>query len=202
MVMEFHTAYDPRQTRFLENFHGLNAFPLTETLKFQLVYRLAKVDVSAMNKALVGLLGFFTLVSISSLSAGDVPRGFMSISELEAAQAKAKNEKKLVAVVAKGSDDRCPRCAAAFENGIRAIRTDTVMVFTRVADLRKNNEVPAALKQASVTAMDGAAVTFYVFDSEISQLIASASRTELENDRNATREFKKQVNDARKALRQ
>jgi len=52
---------------------------------------------------------FISLLSLLSLSlfslAGDVPRGFMEIDELAEAQAKAEKSGKLIAIVAKGSED-------------------------------------------------------------------------------------------------
>ena len=52
---------------------------------------------------------FISLLSLLYLSlyslAGDVPRGFMEMDELAEAQEKAEKSGKLLALVAKGSDD-------------------------------------------------------------------------------------------------
>ena len=47
----------------------------------------------------------------------------------------------------------------------------------------------------------GAAVTFVVFNPDLSSIIAEASRKELQNDKKATAEFKKKIQDAQKALK-
>jgi hypothetical protein len=153
-----------------------------------------------MRNTILGLLGVFALFAAIPVSAGDVPRGFMGIDELAAAQAKAKEANKLVVVVAKGSDDACPHCVATMEIGIKATRGDAIMVFTRVADLRSNAAAPAKLKEISATAADGASVYFYAFNSDMTELIASAGR-ELETDKEALKEFKKLIDEARKKLK-
>lgn len=132
--------------------------------------------------------------------AGDAPRGFMELDELDEAKAKAEKAGKLVAIVAKGSDDACPRCAAALENGTKAIKSDCVLVFARVSEVRNNKDLPAAVATETSSAVDGAWVTFYVFDPGLEKLVAKASRKELESDQKATKAFKTEVDTARKAL--
>ncbi len=150
-----------------------------------------------MKKLLaVGLL----ILGQAFVFAGDAPRGFMEISELEQAKAEALKKGKLIAIVAKGEDDACPRCAAALENGTKAIKSDCVMVFTRADDVRKNAELPPAVSAETKDAASGASVTFYVFDPGLKKLIAEAGRKELEDDKDATKEFKKEVDAARKEL--
>lgn len=132
--------------------------------------------------------------------AGDTPRGFMELSELGEAKAKATEKGKLIAIVAKGNNDACPHCVAAFRNGTRAIKSDCVLVFARVPELKDNKDLPASVLAETRDAMDGAAVTFYVFDPSLEKLIAEAGRKELASDRGATRDFKKKVDAARKEL--
>ncbi len=132
--------------------------------------------------------------------AGDAPRGFKELSELEEAKAEAMKKGKLLAIVAKGNDDACPRCAAALENGTKAIKSDCVMVFARVDDVRKNTDLPATVTAETKDAVSGAWVTFYVFDSGLEKLVAEAGRKELEDDKDATKAFKKEVDAARKEL--
>ncbi|MDP4626099.1 MAG: hypothetical protein NWT08_13290 [Akkermansiaceae bacterium] len=132
--------------------------------------------------------------------AGDAPRGFMELSELEEAKAEALEKGKLLAIVAKGNDDACPRCAAALENGTKAIKTDCVLVFARVSEVRENKELPAAVLAETKDAISGAWVTFYVFDAGLEKLVAEADRKQLESDKDATKEFKKKVDAARKEL--
>jgi hypothetical protein len=74
------------------------------------------------------------------------------------------------------------------------------MVFARVADIRKNAELPATVTAETSDAPSGASVTFYVFDAGLEKLVAEAGRKELESDKDTTREFKKEVDAARKEL--
>lgn len=146
-------------------------------------------------------LCWFALLFAASAFGGDAPRGFMELDELEEAQAKAQKSGKLVAIVAKGNDDACPRCAAALENGTKAIKSDCVLVFARVNQVRNNDDLPATVTNETRDATGGAAVTFYVFDPELKTLQAEADRGVLESDKKATKEFKNKVKAARKALK-
>lgn len=132
--------------------------------------------------------------------AGRVPSGFMEIGELEEAKAKAAKSGKLVAIVVKGSEDSCPRCAEALENGTRAIKSDVVLVFARVPEVQPGKGLPESVTKETSDAVDGAWVTFYVFDAALETLVAESSRKELESDRSATKAFKDKVDVARKAL--
>ena len=143
----------------------------------------------------------FTALFASVAFAGDAPRGFMELDELAEAQAKAEKSGKLVAIVAKGKDDACPRCAAALENGTKAIKSNCVMVFARVADVRSNDKLPKTVTNETRDAPGGASVTFYVFDSKLEKLQAEANRGVLESDKKATKAFKAKVKAARKALK-
>lgn len=149
-------------------------------------------------RAIVLLL--FSLAANFHALAGDAPRGFMELSEIEEAKAEAKEKGKLLAIVAKGNDDACPRCAAALENGTKAIKTDCVLVFARVSQVRNNKELPKTVLAETKDAVSGAWVTFYVFDSSLEKLLAEADRGQLENDKDATKAFKKKVDAARKEL--
>lgn len=144
----------------------------------------------------IGLLIFTQALTF----AGDTPRGFMELSELDEAKAEALKKGKLIAIVAKGNDDACPRCAAALENGTRAIKSDCILVFARVDDVRSNAKLPAVVSAETKDATGGAYVTFYVFDAGLEKFVAEAGRKELEDDRDATKAFKKEVDAARKEL--
>jgi hypothetical protein len=161
----------------------------------------AKQDNNEPMKAALLTLLTAVLISPVLLARDDTPSGYMPLDKLAEAQIKAKQSKKLIAITAKGSDDKCPYCAAAFAEGTKALRSDCVMVFTRVAALReKRDTVPAALKEASATAADGAAIYFYVFDADISQLVTTTDRMKLQNDPKNIKETKKVVNEAQKKL--
>lgn len=141
---------------------------------------------------------------ILPLSAKDaVPRGFMPLSELSEAQTKA-GDKKLVVLVVKGMDDSCPNCAAALENGLKAVGSGVVKVFARAETIGKADAsaFPPALKDRVKRGFTtGAAVTFVVFNPDMSSIVVEGTRKELQNDKKATAEFKKKVQDAQKALK-
>ena len=133
----------------------------------------------------------------------DVPRGFTPLAELKEAQTKAAG-KKLVVLVVKGMDDACPNCAAALENGLKAVGSGIVKVFARAETIGKADAsgfpptLQERIKQGFTT---GASVTFVVLNPDMSSIIAEASRKELQNDKKATAEFKKKVQEAQKALK-
>jgi hypothetical protein len=112
----------------------------------------------------------------------------------------AAKQGKLIAIVAKGFDDDCPGCAAASKNGTRAIKSDCVLVFSGVSKLRSHKDLPQALESATERPVDGARVTFYVFDPALEKLIVQAGRDELESNRTEIKPFKEAVDDARKEL--
>ena len=153
-------------------------------------------------KSIYSLSAFlaFALFATTCL-AKDPPSGFISIDKLTDAQAKAKKEKKLIAVVAKGDDDKCPICAGAMSRGVAAFRNDCVLVFVRVTDLRKKSiPLPSSVESASSSAIGGAAVNFYIFDPELKELVASINHRDMGNDPKPLREVKKKVDDAQKKL--
>jgi hypothetical protein len=153
-------------------------------------------------KTLLPLLFLGTVALAPVLQAkDDVPRGYVALEKLAEAQAEAKKDKKLVTVVAKGFDDQCPHCVSAFAEGTKGLRSDTVMVFARVTELRaKRDSLPASLKEASARAADGAAVNFYVFDSDMTKLVAQIGRSELQKDPRSIRDTRKAVKEARQNL--
>lgn len=140
------------------------------------------------------------ILGIISLPAKDkAPRGYELISELEAARSEA-GGKKLIVVLVKGLDDSCPNCAAAVENGERAIGSGVVKIFARAESLNKEDlsAYPAAFQErAKKKFTTNAAVTFLVFDPAMEKLIAEATRDELQSNKKLTAEFKKTVKEAK-----
>jgi hypothetical protein len=133
----------------------------------------------------------------------DAPRGFAPLSDLQEAQTKA-DGKKLIVLVVKGMDDACPNCAAALDNGEKSIGSGVVKVFARAETIRQadSSTFPAALKdRISRGFTTGAAVTFVVFNPDMTTIIAEATRKELQSDKKATAAFKKEVQEAKKALK-
>lgn len=150
-------------------------------------------------------LFLISMLSLSTLHAkDDAPRGFAPIAELAKASAEAIEEKRLLVLVVKGTDDACPNCATTLDNGERAIGSGVVKVFARAEAMNKADlsGYPAALKErAAKKFTTGASVTFLVFNPEGTQLLAEASRKELQSDKKAISAFKKEVAAHKRALK-
>ena len=148
------------------------------------------------------------LCSVFTVSAKDeaekVPSGFFPLEQLAEAKAKAIKDKKLLVLVVKGRDDACPNCAAALENGMSAIGSGVVKVFTRPDIIQKapqgdfSEALKTRTKQMFVT---GAAVTIMVFPPEMDRIIAEGTRKELQSNKDTIRAFKDQVKEAKKELK-
>ena len=129
------------------------------------------------------------------------PAGYYTFDELAKAQEKAKTSKKLIAVLAKGANDDCPHCVTAMGVGQATLRTDCVMVFTRSENLSsKTSALSEAAKSGLSGCPTGAAVTFVVFNPEMTEVVGKIGRDALENDRKAVADFKKTVSEAKKKL--
>lgn len=154
-------------------------------------------------KPIAALLCLASFLILPLSAKDDVPRGFEPLAELKEAQTKAEG-KKLVVLVVKGMDDACPNCAAALENGEKAVGSSVVKVFARAETIRaadSTNFTPTLKERVSKGFTTGAAVTFVVFNPDMSTIVAEASRKELQDDKKATAEFKKKVQEAKKALK-
>lgn len=146
-------------------------------------------------------LAFSLILPLSAKD--DVPRGFTPLAELEEARTKAAG-KKLVVLVVKGMDDACPNCATALENGEKAIGSGVVKVFARaetIGAVDTTSFPPALQERIRKRFTTGASVTFVVFNPDMSSIVAEAGRKELQDDKKATAAFKKEVQEARKALK-
>jgi len=155
------------------------------------------------TKSIAALLSLASCLILPLSAKDDAPRGFTPLSDLKDAQSKA-DGKKLVVLVVKGMDDTCPNCAAALENGLKAVGSGVVKVFARAETIGKTDasSLPPALQERIKRMFTtGAAVTFVVFNPDMSSIIVEATRTELQNDKKATAAFKKKVQDAQKALK-
>jgi hypothetical protein len=154
-------------------------------------------------KPLAALCCLASILTLPLSAKDDAPRGFKPLSELQEAQTKAAG-KKLIVLVVKGMDDACPNCAAAMSNGEKAIGSGVVKVFARAETIGKadtsglTTAVQDRIKRGFTT---GAAVTFVVFNPDMSTIIAEGTRKELQSDKKATAAFKKQVQEAKKALK-
>ena len=157
-----------------------------------------------MKTNLLGaLLGLATCLSLPLSAKEDIPRGFSPLAELQ--QAQARNEgKKLVVLVVKGADDECPHCANALATGLDVAGSGSVKLFARAETLNKadTSSLPPALKaRVKKGFTTGAYVTFLVFNPDMSAIVAEANREQLDENKPATAAFKKQVQEARKALK-
>jgi len=155
-----------------------------------------------MKKPFLVLMSALLFSAIPAVAKEDAPRGFQPLTELKEAQAKAAADKKLVMLVVKGMDDECPNCAAALANGMDAVGSGVVKVFARAETIGQadSSTFPPALKdRIKKHFTTGAAVTFVVFDPAMTRIVAEAGRNELEEDKKATAEFKKKVQEAKKA---
>lgn len=155
----------------------------------------------------IKLLAFLLCLSAALMlplpAKDDVPRGFTPLSELQKARTMA-DGKKLIVLVVKGKDDACPNCAAAMDNGEKAIGSGVVKVFARAETIREAESAdftPALQQRVSKGFTGGAYVTFVVFNPDMTTILAEASRKELQSDRKAIAAFKKEVQTAKKALK-
>jgi len=131
------------------------------------------------------------------------PSGFVLLSEQQEALTKA-GGKKLVVLVVKGMDDACPNCVTTLENGEKAIGSGVVKLFARaetIGDMDSSGFTPALKARVAKRFSTGASVAFVVFNPDMTTIVAEASRNELQDDKDATAEFKKKVQEAKKALK-
>ena len=149
-------------------------------------------------------LALMALFALPLAAREDVPRGFEPLSDWKQEQAKALEAKRLVILVVKGKDDACPNCAEALDNGLKAIGSGVVKLFARAETIREADTAgmpDAVVKRIQAGFTTGAAVTFVVFNPEMTGILAEAGRKELQSDKKATAEFKKKVQEAKRALR-
>ncbi len=154
-------------------------------------------------KPLIAILCLSAAQLLPLSAKDDAPRGYVPLSELQEAQVKA-DGKKLVVLVVKGMDDACPNCAAALGNGEKAIGSGVVKVFARAETIREadtSDFTPTLKDRIGRGFTTGAAVTFVVFNPDMTTILAEASRKELQNDKKATAAFKKEVRTAKMALK-
>lgn len=156
-----------------------------------------------MKKSLLILVSAVLLSALPATAKEETPRGFSSLSELQDVQAKATADKKLVVLVVKGMNDSCPYCAAALANGLKAVGSGVVKVFARAETIGAADAsafTPALKTRVQQQFTRGAAVTFVVFDPEITKILVEAGRQELQSDKKTIAAFKQKVQDAKKAL--
>lgn len=138
-----------------------------------------------------------------ALAKEDVPRGYVPLSEVNEAITKSAG-KKLIMLVVKGKDDDCPHCAAALENGEKAVGSGVIQVFTRAEALNpldKSGLPPALKERAKKPFVTGAYVHVIVFNPDMTKIIVEAERNALENDKETLASIRKKVTEAKKALK-
>lgn len=123
------------------------------------------------------------------------PRGYMDITELPQAIEKSAG-KKLLMVVVKGSDDACPNCAAALENGEKAVGSSAIKLFTRDFTIRKlpkeqfSEELQKRIDDGFV---GGAWVTIVILSPDGKKILAESDRKDLQSNKKAIKAFKDKV---------
>ena len=153
-----------------------------------------------MKKIITGIaLSIF--MTLGTWAKDDTPRGYQPTSEFEEVAAKAKAKKKMITILVKGSNDSCPNCVTSVDNGERAVKTYSEFLFCRAKQVTSGKtQLPETIASQLTNISYGASVQFFVFDPFEYKLIARASRTELQDDKKATRAFKDTVREAKKAL--
>lgn len=152
-------------------------------------------------KALVlcaSLAGSFWNIAPAYEVAGSKP-----IEKLDAEVAKVKASKKLICIVYVGSDESCPNCAAAAENGVKAVRGSAEVVVIKeeqAKDKAFTARLTPAVQEMLAKQPRQAWVSFNVYDSDMTTLIASIGR-ELETDKKATKEFTAKIKAAKAQLK-
>ncbi|MEO5917591.1 MAG: hypothetical protein ABIS50_25400 [Luteolibacter sp.] len=130
--------------------------------------------------------------------------GAKPIDKLASEQAKVKDSKKLLCIVYKGADDSCPHCAAAAENGVKAVRGSAecvVITEAQVKDKAVMDKLPSNVQKMLKEQPTNAWVSFTVYDADLTKVIAASSRESLETDKKATKQFSETVHAAKTALK-
>ena len=154
------------------------------------------------NKTFAAIVTLAACLVLPLSAKEDAPRGFTPISKLADAQGKAEG-KKLIALFVHGSDDSCPHCATAMENGGKATGSGVVKVFARAETIKTldGSAFPAVLKERIQKGFNtGASVTLVVFSPDMSKIIVDAGRDQLENEKQV-KELKKTIQEAKMALK-
>lgn len=151
------------------------------------------------------LLMMVTLIGVCcNLATAYEISGAKSIDKLAAEQAKVKAGNKLICLVYKGSDDSCPHCATAAENGVKAVRGSAECVFITEAQVKDKaimDKLPPHVQKMLKQQPTNAWVSFTVYDADMTKVIATSSRVSLETDKKATKEFAATVREAKAALK-
>ncbi len=136
-------------------------------------------------------------------SAYDVA-GSKPIEKLDSEVAKVKAAGKLICIVYVGSDQSCPHCAAAAANGVKAVRGSAEVVVIQEKQAKDKSfaaKFTPAVQEMLARQPTNAWVSFNVYDADMTTLVASLSRRELENDKQALKEFAAKVKAAKAAIK-
>ncbi len=162
--------------------------------------------------ALITLSGFATAKepdadtkpARSASSKEKIPSGYYPLEEWSKAKEEAMKEKKLIVLVIKGDKDNVISCENALDNGLKAVGSGVIKIFTRTDDIQTadGSLYPAPLQKRMQRKFgNGAFFTLMVFDPEMNKLIAEETRTNLLDDREKISAFKKTVQEAKRALK-
>ena len=157
-------------------------------------------------KKTICLLVSAVLMTAVSCFAADVPSGFSPLSEIKDVQAKAVLGGKLVVLVIKGTGyyDQA-YVEAGFHAGLNAVGGGVEKIFTRPDEIKSANtaDFPQGLKD--ILKKDSFntswAVYFVVFDPKMTKVVARVNASELPENRKLGLEFKKKIQEAKKAIK-
>jgi len=141
---------------------------------------------------MLGILLLFMLMSTTPLSAS-IPKGFNSADKYEETVKKAKDKKKFLTILVKGSDDKCPNCKRTMSNGMDVLKRYSEFVFVRVKSVWDDKSgLPKEVTDQFGKVNGGATVYFFVFDPSTMKLVTQADRKVLQSDKDKIRAFKTQ----------
>jgi hypothetical protein len=158
-----------------------------------------------MKKAICLLIST-VLISAVSCFAVDVPAGYSSLSEIKDVQARAVLGGKLVVLVIKGTGySDAAYVEAGFHAGQNAVGGGVEKIFTRPDEINtaSKTDFPQGLKDIlKKRSFDTSwAVYFVVFDPKMTKVVAEVNASELPENRKLGIEFKKKVQEAKKAIK-
>lgn len=132
----------------------------------------------------------------------EVP-GAKPLEKLEAEQTKAKASKKLLAIIYTGKDKACPYCEEAASNGAKAVRgvAETVEITEDQVKSPAIDKLPAVVKTWLKKQPTNAYVAVGVFDTDLTTLIASIGRNDLNGEKKVVREFTDKAKAAKDELK-
>ena len=146
------------------------------------------------------VLLFFVFIA-STLVSADVPKGFNSADKYEETLKKAKDKKKFLTVLVKGSNDACPNCKRTMSNGMDVLKRYSEFVFVRVKSVwDKKTGLPEEVTEQFGKVSGGATVYFFVFDPKTMKLLTKGERANLQSDKEKITAFENEIRKLKKEI--